>query len=110
MANTISIRRGDTRTITITVTDENGAAFDLSGYTMLLTAKVDPTQDDNDAIFQKTATIAAPATGIGVVELTGTDTNQNISSYYYDVQISDGSNVNTVVYDRLNILNDVTKS
>ena len=110
MPNTVSIRRGDTRTLTITITDANGAAFDLSGYTMYLTAKKDPTDDDADAIFKKTATIAVPASGVGSVALTSVDTAQDIGAYYYDVEITDGSNKYTPVYDRLNILEDVTKS
>jgi hypothetical protein len=110
MANEISIYRGDTQTITVTV-KENGTIKDLTSYTMRMTVKNDPQSLDAEALISKTATIAAPATGIGVFTLSGTDTTLNAGNYYYDVQINKSTtDIKTLFVSTFTILQDVTRT
>lgn len=109
------ITRGDTVKFNVTVKDSAGVLFDLTGYTMTMTAKTEEHLDDatdGDAIFQATAVISAPATGVGAFTLTPTMTDQVTGTYFYDIQISDGSdNVYTIVKaTELEIRADVTRS
>jgi hypothetical protein len=111
MANELTVYRGDTKTITVPVLDSNGDAFNLTSYVMTMTCKSDLNLSDTDAIFQKTATISAPATGIGVIELTSTDTNHTPGNYFYDVKIKKSTtNKYTVVKSTLTILANVTRT
>ena len=107
MSNKITIFKGDSRTITITITNADDTAFNLTGYTMLMTAKENKT-DADPGIFQNTATISSPLTGIGSIAISKTNTAQTVGEYFYDVQVSDGTNVFTVVSDIFSIQQDIT--
>jgi len=103
----ISITKGDMYKFTVTVKDSAGDIFDLTGYTMVFTAKDDLTKLDVDAAIQSTATIPTPVNGVGEFTLEPTDTNIDAKEYHYDIQISDGSNnVYTVVKDSSLIITD----
>ena len=106
-ANTIEMYKGDTDSITITVTDANGDAFDLSGYTMLLTGK-ENVSDTAVAIGPVTGVVSSPATGIGNIPITSVHTNIAAGIYYYDIQISNGTTTKTILLDRFIIKQDVT--
>ena len=112
MANELSVYRGDTASITVTIVDSDGAAFDLTGYTTKLTVK--NSADDNDAhavIGPITATVATPASGIGIFALSITDTDVVVKEYVYDVQINDGStDKKTVTKRTFTVTQDVTKA
>ena len=99
MANEITIVRGDTPTIKITVTDSDGAVFDLTNYTARLTVKEDALSKDADAaIGPVTGTISTPTNGIITFPLSVTNTDQSPGIYSYDVQINNGTtDVQTVV-------------
>jgi len=103
----ITIFKGDSRTITVTVTNSDGDAFDLTSYAMVMTVKENKT-DADPGIFQSTATISTPTSGVGVFTITKTNTAQTVGDYFYDVQISDETNVFTVAFDIFSIQQDVT--
>ena len=107
------INRENTRTITVTVTDGDGTVVDLTGYTMKMTVKRQAEDTDaNAAIGPVTATIASPATGIGVITLTKTHTDIPARDYTYDVKIENaaGTARHTVVGpSKFTITEDVTK-
>ncbi len=107
----MTITKGDTYKFNVTVKDSDGNVFDLSGYTMVFTAKDDITKPDAEADIQKTATITDPLTGIGEFVLLPADTDIEVKSYRYDVQISDGgNNVYTVIKNQeLKITDEVTQ-
>lgn len=111
MANEISVYRGDTATITVTITDADGI-FDLTGYTVKLTVKdADVDTDANAIIGPITATVSSPATGVGVFALSKTNTDVTAGKYIYDVQINDGStDVKTVTKSTFTVVQDVTKA
>jgi len=112
MADELTIKRGDTRVITVTVTDSNGSPFDLTDYKMFLTAKTDRTNTDANAdIGPKEAVIASPLTGVGVITLSSDDTDIDCGLYYYDVQVNKGStNVYTIIWSTITMQQDVTKT
>jgi len=96
----MTFTKGDTYIFNVTVKDSDGVVFDLTGYTMMFTVKDTLTKLDSEAQISKSATISAPATGVGSFELSPTDTDIDVGTYHYDVQISDGSsNVYTVIKD-----------
>ena len=105
----INIYKGDTSVITITVTNEDETAYDLTDYTMTLTVKEEKTDADADAKIQVEATISTPASGVGVISLTPTHTGITPGKYYYDIQINNGTSVvKTIELDTFTILQDVT--
>jgi hypothetical protein len=111
MVNEISLFRGDTETITCTVVDDAGAAFNLTSYTMILTVKEKFEDSDAEAKLQKTATIASPATGIGVFTLDSDDTNFEPNIYYYDIQINNATNtVKTIIVSTFEVKKEYTNT
>jgi hypothetical protein len=77
----------------LTLTDETGAAVNLTGATLWMTCKTATTEFDGEAIFQKTtgAGISYPdaAAGLALVQLTTADTADLTAgkSYYFDLQL-----------------------
>jgi len=110
--STMSITRGDTCNFNVTVKDEDGVIFDLTGYTMDFTAKNDIGDSDSEAVISSEATISSPTSGIGVISLTPDDTTVNAQQYRYDIQISDGgNNVYTVIKNSLlEITDEITQN
>lgn len=110
--NEINIYRGDTASITISVVDEDSVAFDLTGYTMKLSAK--ESVDDTEYVIEKTAVIASPTDGIGIISLESDDTDIDANGYYYDVEITKllGDVIvdrKTVIFDRIVIKNAISE-
>ena len=110
----INIIRGDTETITVTFTDSDSVAIDITGYSVWFTVRrsVPATSltDDTDALISKEFTTGG-ATGIATFAFSETDTTQDIDKYYYDVQYKDGSNnIVTVGVGYFNITSDITRS
>lgn len=85
--------RGDTRTVSLTFLDADGAALNLAGGTVYLTvsSSSDPSSDSS-AVIQKTATsFTSASTGRHTFTLTHSDTNITPGSYWYDVQFVDST-------------------
>ena len=111
MANEITIYKRDTPTFTVTVKDDDGVVFDLTNYTARFTAKkVSTDTDDNAEIGPVTGTISTPSTGIITFTLSRTDTDVDVRSYDYDVQIDNSvtSKTFTVVSSKIIVLQDIT--
>ena len=110
-SNAITMYRGDTKPITISVTDSEGTAFDLTDYTMRLTVKTNVRDLDADAkIGPLTATVASPANGVGIVQITEVHSNIPEGTYIFDVQITntDESTNYTIIKDHFKINEGVT--
>ena len=107
--NSISIYKGDSLDLPVTITDQNGDAYDLTGYVMKMTIKKNK-QDTADAIDTKTATIATPSSGSGTFAFTSSDNDIDNGIYYYDVEIENAStgDVKTVISDRFTVTQDLT--
>ena len=111
-SNEISVRRGDTPTITIYITNADGTAYDLTNCVLRFTVKSKANDtDDNSRIGPLEATIASPETGIGLIELTGSQTNLKSNTYVFDAQITNTvTDKNyTPIFDNFIIEDDVTK-
>jgi hypothetical protein len=107
----IKIYRGDTPTIRCTIKSySTGQALNLTDYTAIMTVKRQPYDDDVDALFQLTGTIASPTTGIATFSPTNAQTTKFVGEYYYDIQIyKSGPDVKTVIAGRFIIGWDVTR-
>ena len=112
MANELSIYRGDTFSATVTVTDDEGAIFDLTSYTMKLTVKRNSQDTDAQALIGPiTATISTPATGVGIIAISAAQSAVDIGEYVYDIQINNSTtDVKTIVKSSFTVLDDVTKA
>lgn len=114
--NKLQLRQGNDESLTITFTDENGAAIDLTGCTVFFTVKPGPHLEDTDttdaqAKITKTITsIPNPTLGIVNIPLTSVQTNIPVGSYYYDIRIkySDGKLSNSDV-GACDVIKTVTK-
>jgi hypothetical protein len=89
--NQITMMRGDTRSLTVTVLDDDGDPYDLTGVGVQFTV---------DALFDKSVgdgvAVATPASGVAVVTVNPVDTADapdRRRAYRYDVQLTlaDGS-------------------
>ena len=96
-------------------TDDNGA-LNLSGKTLRFTAKKDRAFPDSEALFQKStedgSITLTEETGVAEIQLSSDDTS-DLSAMthrvHYDVQLSSGDNVYTLVSGLLIIEADVTE-
>lgn len=105
--------RGDTLSRLITITNSDGTAFNLTGYTAYFTIKntSDNSNNDTSAIFAKSWTSHSNPTS-GQTLLTATPAEMSITeeTYKYDVQIkSTAGDITTVIAGNFIILEDITK-
>ena len=119
MSTLAPMRRGDTPVWEITVT-EGGASFNLTGYTIRMTAKRSIDDSDADAVFQldtTTGTIVITNAAGGLAEAqperASTSSLTTDLTVYWDVQIAkDGSPDVTYTVDNgtLQIVRDITRT
>lgn len=104
--NQIVVTRGDSREFTVTLTDDQGEAFDLTDVEIAFSVcdLIDKTLGDG-------ITVADPTSGTAVVAISPEDTEGSSwrRSYRYDVQIilSDGK-VRTPIRGLFVVIPDVT--
>ena len=84
-----TIKQGEAKKLTLTVTDESGAAVDLSGCTLLLAVKRHKGEEDY-AFFKEHSTfdLSQVAQGIVSVFLADTDTLQTPGPYVGELQVT----------------------
>jgi hypothetical protein len=108
----ITMYRGDSYPITLTLTDKaTAAAIDLTGCTLLMT--VDETEnptDDSTMLFEVEGALDAdPETGKATFTPLAADT-ATVGNYFYDIQLTDADgNIRTVVKSTFVISQDITK-
>ena len=109
----LTIIRGDTTNITLTLTDQDGDAIDLTGATVFFTAKPDFDNDILDAaavITKEVTSHSDPTNGITVIPLTPSDTDITPGIYQYDVQVKDaGGSIFSLPARQLKVIEDVTR-
>jgi hypothetical protein len=101
--------RGDSGRLDVTVTQSDGAAYDLTGCTLFLTAKNSLTDADSAAVIRKEVTTHdAPESGESHFEILTTD-NATAGVRFYDVQLKDSDNKIFTLFGGLwRVLADVT--
>lgn len=109
----IRMIRGDTRTITATFVDSNGAAIDLTGGTVFFTVNAsDTATDDTSAVVEiDTTSFDAPTSGVATITLAASDTNSvTPGTYWYDCQfVSPGGVVTSLPKDKFILTGDITR-
>lgn len=108
--------RGDTTPFTVTITTDGVTTIDVTGYYFVMTADPSnaPTNSDNN-LFQLTSpsggiTLSDPTNGVITVTLTTGAADQTPGSYYYDLQMTDGSaNITTILKGTYEVIQDITK-
>lgn len=89
--STLKVFRGDDKSFKVTIT-EDGAAKDITGWTVFFTAKKKLSDTDAEAIIQKDITSHTDAAnGITHIILDQDDTDQAIGTYKCDIQVLDDS-------------------
>ncbi len=101
--------RGDSGRLDVTVTQSDGAAYNLTGATLFLTVKNTLTDADSAAVIRKEVTAHDDATaGESHFDLLTTD-NATAGTRYYDVQLKDSANkIFTLFGGVWRVLADVT--
>lgn len=103
----IFLIRGDSASITFTI-----SGLDLTGTTVFFTAKpalVDDSGDSTAVITKEVTVHSNPTAGVTIIELDSTDTDVTPGTYYYDVQIKDGSTITSIPARKLTVYADVTR-
>ena len=108
---TITIYRGDSPTIEITVYDYTGSvAFDLTSYTIQLMVKKKETDIDSDAALTKDGSLLVAGNGTAEFVLAESDTDISEGDYVYDIQIKNGSLVYTVSKGTFTVTRDIRRA
>jgi hypothetical protein len=83
----IIVKKGNSATIPITFYDDAGSALNITGATVLFQVKLN--KDDTTALISKTVTTHTnPAAGETEIDLSGTDTDIDVGSYWYDIRLT----------------------
>ncbi len=106
----ISRVRGDTFPFVVAVKDEDGVAVDITASTFILT--VDPSAapvDDTNNLFQIAGVIVSGPAGTVSFTLTTPDADQTPATYYFDIQMTSGSAIRTIMKGKWKVVQDLTK-
>ena len=106
----LTIIKGDTTSISVTFTDSDGAAIDITGTTIFFTVKNDTGKDDTYAVIQKNVTSHSdPTNGITAIPLSSTETNVKAGTYSWDLQIKySNGDIQSITPGTCNIVQDIT--
>ena len=112
-------KQGSTWSMTITLTDQVGAAFDLTGYSAAGMVRKTPSASAKTKDFVVTLS-ATPTDGTITVSMSASDTaaitagdsvDDDDSLYYYDVEITSGTGIVTrIIQGKLYIDPECTKA
>ena len=88
----IELKRGNDRNLKATVT-KDGAAVDVTDWSVRLTVKQNPTDADADAVINKLVdTIPTPTAGIINIPIDAADTEDKaVGLYQFDLQVLDAA-------------------
>ena len=109
-----TIYRSDTDEFTVTFTDGDGVAINLSSSEVLMTVrkKYPKTDviDDTDADISATATIPVGTDGKAYFNITPTQTDIDPREYYYDIQLKNSEDeVRTIGVAKYIVKYDITR-
>ena len=86
----MTIVKGDRHTFTVAFTDADDVAFNLSGYTVIFTAKKSYSLTDAEANISTAGTVDSASSGVASFVITPAMSTIEATEYYYDTQASDG--------------------
>lgn len=104
---------GDKYEFLLSLQNDDGSAFDLTGKTVKFTAKYAVSDDESEAVVQKTGvTQGAPTNGVTLITLTPTDVpGPELIRGYYDLQVAtDASDPETFIYGDIEFLPNITQT
>lgn len=87
MTTNLTFTRERSKVMDVTVTDNDGNAFDLTNYVMYFIAKTSYDVADGSATITKQAVISTPASGVGTLTFTVSDLSIDAGSYIYEVYV-----------------------
>ena len=104
----LSITRGDTETVVVTMTDSGGQAIDITGRTYR--AQIRTTKDSStiDASFACTVSNAAEGE-VTCTILPATTATLSVGIHYWDFEETNAGVVSTILAGSVNVLADVTR-
>jgi hypothetical protein len=105
----IKVFRGNDVDMTFTFTDAAGVAINLAGSTVTGTVKKSIEDADASAKITKALTIAAPATGVGVLTLLDTELVYLRGLYFFYLQLVTGAGLKRTVFKSDFYVDDVVK-
>lgn len=99
MKQPLSIIRGTTQVVNITVKDPDGGAYQLTtGEILRFGVKRRPEDPDSECVIKKVLTAENMDGGVYVLTLLPTDTRDlPFGSYFYDVGLQNGNNYYNVI-------------
>lgn len=106
----ICLVRGDSPVIPVRVTDDAGAALDITTGTFIMT--VDSREEPDDAstnVFSVNGAVTDGPNGRVTFQPTTTDTDIEIGEYTYDVQMTLNGSVRTILRGSFVVEQDITK-
>jgi hypothetical protein len=104
----ITIRTGDTETISITIQDENGAAVNIAGRTYA--AQIRSTVDSAIVVATFSCSITNAATGELAATLSAATTTALTPGLgVWDLQETNGTTVTTLLSGPVTVVQDVTR-
>lgn len=108
------IHCGDKYVFTLTLQNDDGSAYDLTGKTIKFTAKYSMSDAEVDAIVQATGVIVTPPGTDGVVTVTILSTavpGPELIRGYYDLQVAtDASDPETFIWGDIEFLPNITQT
>jgi hypothetical protein len=106
----LEIIRRDDVIISVTITDHQNNAVNLTDSTVYFTVKQRKTDADADALISVEVTNHTnPNQGQTEISLTGQQTNLTPRSYFYDIQVKDNDDkIRSVEFGIIKVIQDVT--
>ena len=110
MANELSIFRGDTESIIVTIEDNSGGTVNITGYTFYFTVKENESDGDGSALILRNVTSHTdPVNGQTVISLPAGSTSIAIGKWFYDIQMKDvAGNITTLLKGDFVVKKDVS--
>lgn len=104
----LSITRGDTETVVVTMKDSAGVAINVTGRTYR--AQIRTTKDSSTIDASFTCTVTNGAAGeITCTILPATTATLSVGTHYWDFEETSAGIVSTILAGSVNVLADVTR-
>ena len=101
-----SYYRGDTSQFVIRPKTANGGTFDLAGYTAAFTIANTPGPTGTQTVATATVNATTDIVTCTITPAVGRTLSENF--YVYDVQITDGTQIFTLLNGIISVTNDIT--